>query len=48
GIETAEQLQYLREKGVDSLQGYYFARPMPLAELLKYLPDKQQSNKGLF
>lgn len=48
GIETAEQLQYLREKGVDSLQGYYFARPMPLADLLKYLPDKQQSNKGLF
>ena len=48
GIETKEQLEYLRDKGVDSMQGYYFARPMPLAELLKFLPDRHQSAGRVF
>ncbi|ADW74491.1 MULTISPECIES: EAL domain-containing protein [Rahnella] len=30
GVETREQVDYLRERRVDSLQGYYFARPMPI------------------
>ncbi|MGC6386615.1 EAL domain-containing protein [Ewingella sp. S1.OA.A_B6] len=30
GVETREQADYMRERGVDSLQGYYFARPMPI------------------
>ncbi len=30
GVETAEQASYLRQRGVDTLQGYYYARPMPL------------------
>mgnify|MGYP001069490097 CR=1 FL=1 len=33
GVETAEQGEYLRQEGCDVLQGYYFGRPMPLAEL---------------
>ena len=28
GIETAEQLRYLAQRGCDYLQGYYFARPL--------------------
>jgi EAL domain-containing protein (putative c-di-GMP-specific phosphodiesterase class I) len=28
GVETAEQLQYVRECGCDMVQGYFFARPM--------------------
>ncbi len=30
GVETREQAEYLRKREVDSLQGYYFARPMPI------------------
>ncbi|MEO8407949.1 MAG: EAL domain-containing protein, partial [Oxalobacteraceae bacterium] len=28
GVETAEQLAYLRENGCDQMQGYYFSRPL--------------------
>lgn len=34
GIETAEQRDFLIAKKCYRMQGYYFARPMPLAELL--------------
>ena len=29
GVETAEQLAFLREQECDELQGYYFSRPLP-------------------
>lgn len=29
GVETAEQLAYLRAHGCDMVQGYYFSKPMP-------------------
>jgi len=32
GVETREQLEYLRETGCDYVQGYYFAKPMPLSD----------------
>ena len=31
GVETREQLEHLREVGCNYVQGYYFARPMPVA-----------------
>ena len=33
GVETAEQHHELTQLGCDSCQGYYFARPMPAADL---------------
>ncbi|RZS56919.1 putative bifunctional diguanylate cyclase/phosphodiesterase [Sphaerotilus mobilis] len=33
GIETAEQLAFLRDLGCDALQGYLFGRPMPAAQI---------------
>jgi EAL domain-containing protein (putative c-di-GMP-specific phosphodiesterase class I) len=33
GVETVEEASVLRRMGVDRLQGYYFARPMPAAEV---------------
>ncbi|KAA5923972.1 EAL domain-containing protein [Pantoea sp. Bo_2] len=41
GVETAEQADYLRERGVDHLQGYYFARPMPLEDFPAWLTRHQ-------
>lgn len=35
GVETAEQADLLAALGCDMLQGFYFGRPMPLAELLE-------------
>ena len=37
GVETAEQLAFLRAHGCDEGQGYYFARPMPAVETAKLL-----------
>jgi diguanylate cyclase (GGDEF)-like protein/PAS domain S-box-containing protein len=33
GVETAAQIDFLRELGCDEMQGYFCGRPMPAAEL---------------
>ncbi|MFW2514378.1 EAL domain-containing protein [Demequina sp. SO4-13] len=33
GVETAAQLEFLRTHGCDLMQGYFFSRPLPLADL---------------
>ncbi len=37
GVETREQLEILRDKKCNEMQGYYFARPMDAAALLNKL-----------
>ena len=37
GIETAQQAQTVRETGVDRIQGFYYAKPLPEEELLQLL-----------
>lgn len=37
GVETKEQADYLTKLGVEYLQGYYFSRPLPEEEYLKFL-----------
>ncbi|KTC43224.1 diguanylate phosphodiesterase [Pseudomonas fluorescens ABAC62] len=39
GVETAEQCEYLAAHGVDFLQGYLFAKPLPINEFIKNLAD---------
>ena len=33
GVETEEQLQYLKKNNCDKIQGYLFSKPLPIAEL---------------
>ena len=42
GVETAEQLAFLRERGCDSFQGYHCSRPVP-AEAFAALVRAQQA-----
>ena len=37
GVETVEELNSLRELGVDSVQGYLLGRPMPIKDAVSYV-----------
>ena len=37
GVETEEQAEYLKSIGCDSVQGYFFSKPLPLEEVIAYL-----------
>ena len=39
GVETEQQYNYLRGIGCDSIQGYYFSKPVPEAEFEKLLDE---------
>ncbi|CAJ1779480.1 Cyclic di-GMP phosphodiesterase PdeL [Aeromonas hydrophila] len=41
GVETRQQADYLRSKGVDYLQGYLFGRPLPLRDFQAALAQPQ-------
>ena len=37
GVETVEQMEFLRNEGVSNIQGFYFARPMLPEDLMAWL-----------
>jgi diguanylate cyclase (GGDEF)-like protein/PAS domain S-box-containing protein len=41
GVETAEQLDYLRRHRCDEMQGYYFSKPLAAAEFEQLLRQKR-------
>jgi len=43
GVETEEQLEYLKKYKCHKVQGYYFSKPLPAGEVLEWL----KKNEGL-
>jgi diguanylate cyclase (GGDEF)-like protein len=41
GVETVEQLQFLRERRCDSAQGYFLAQPMPVSQVHELLQARR-------
>ena len=37
GVETERQVAFLKEQGCDEVQGYYYSKPLPVAELEAFL-----------
>jgi EAL domain-containing protein (putative c-di-GMP-specific phosphodiesterase class I) len=46
GIETVESMQQLRDLGCHIGQGYYFSRPVPQIEFVKYLEEDHKQHLG--
>ncbi|MBR3307160.1 MAG: EAL domain-containing protein [Lachnospiraceae bacterium] len=40
GVETLEQLDFLREIGCGMIQGYYYGKPEPLEEVFAHMKEK--------
>jgi EAL domain-containing protein (putative c-di-GMP-specific phosphodiesterase class I) len=41
GVETEDEMEYLKEIGCDVFQGFYFSRPVPVSDFeRKYLGIK--------
>ncbi len=43
GVETQEQLDFLREHQCDEIQGYFYSKPVPAAEFARLLARQQAS-----
>ena len=41
GVETDEQVEFLREIGCDMIQGYYYYKPMPVKDFEELVKDKK-------
>lgn len=41
GVETKEQVHFLREIGCEMAQGYYYAKPMPIKKFDKYCREHE-------
>ncbi len=39
GVETEEQMQYLRRNECDEMQGYFFSRPVPATDITRLLQE---------
>jgi EAL domain-containing protein (putative c-di-GMP-specific phosphodiesterase class I) len=39
GVETSAQLEFLRARKCQVMQGYYFGHPMPAENFIEYLSD---------
>lgn len=41
GVETKEQMEIISALGIDYIQGYFFSKPLPAEEFLKFIEQNQ-------
>jgi len=46
GVETLEQLEFLRVHGCDTIQGYYLCRPVPAEEIAQRYPGRTELRRA--
>jgi len=46
GVETAEQLEYLREQGCDEIQGNWLSHPLSAERCLEFLKSRRAAAPG--
>ena len=39
GVETKEQAEFLSRAGCENMQGYYYAKPMPISEYEQFFKE---------
>lgn len=42
GVETVEQLEFLRDLGCEKIQGYLYSKPLPVDEFKSYLKERHK------
>lgn len=47
GAETADQIAMLKDYGCDVVQGYFYAKPMPVAEFAKFVEAKRATQPSV-
>lgn len=45
GVETEEQRKLVLDIGVDQIQGYYYSKPMPEDEMMKFMLSDERQNE---
>jgi EAL domain-containing protein (putative c-di-GMP-specific phosphodiesterase class I) len=40
GVETEEQLAFLRDHGCHAMQGFLYSKPLPAAEVAQFILEK--------
>ena len=47
GVETESQKTFLQEANCDMIQGYYYAKPMPMNEFEKYITPEESEDSTI-
>jgi EAL domain-containing protein (putative c-di-GMP-specific phosphodiesterase class I) len=45
GVESREQIEYLKTLGIAGVQGYYFSHPMPIDRLMEFIGKEEYKKK---
>lgn len=48
GVETEEQVSFLRQSGCDYIQGYYYSKPLPKKSLWGFWKRQMQNSRAVF